>query len=323
MREAPDEPAVSSDCLPQRPGRFVRWFRGSLRPRPASRWEFFWMRLFLAAVVLLTLPAALPYAEQPVPVGLARWIDFTFLSRPEAWRAVRWSAAALAVAYVTAKALPLSLGGLTAIHVAVFTLYNSQGYVSHGHQIVSLVLLAQTLTAWFLAGWRALGRGDFAERAGLSAASYLIYFSQGAIAVAYVTSAVTKLVRTGGTWIWNTQNIPIALLRTRLQQHYSDPRGDVPPAPPMAQWLLDHPQWTVWLFGPGLFVELLAFLGLWNRVFAFWTGVAIIAMHRLIAAIMDLHFPLNELMAAIFFCNVPWWLAHLADRRRSSAGRAA
>jgi hypothetical protein len=214
---------------------------------------------------------------------------------------------------------------ITALHVAVFTFYNSQGYVNHTWQLISMILVAQSLVVLFFAGWRAFVRKPFPFRPGIDASSCWLYFSQGAIVVGYVTSAVSKLVNSEWMWLWNTRNVPIALLRTQMQQHYSNPVSpNPPPVPPFAQWLIDHPSWAMWIFGPGLFLELFAFAALWNRVFAFWIGVALIVMHRMIAVIMDLHFELNEWAVLIFFINLPWWAwwswMRLSRRRPSAAG---
>jgi hypothetical protein len=100
-----------------------------------------------------------------------------------------------------------------------------------------------------------------------------------------------------------------------MQQYYSNPVSPTPPTvAPFAQWLIDHPGWTIWIFGPGLFLELLAFVALWSRAVAFWIGLALVIMHRMIAVIMDLHFELNEWAVLIFFINLPWWVCWLWQR---------
>ncbi|MGI8602703.1 MAG: hypothetical protein ACR2OZ_06840 [Verrucomicrobiales bacterium] len=278
------------------------------------------MRLFFILLVVWKFPHALPYAGQPAPNGLAHWIDFSFLGHDPVVLWVRMALVLLSVPYVLGRWLPVVLPVITALHVAALTFFNSQGFINHSLQILGMVLVAQTLVVLFFEGWKLFSKRPFPFSPRINVDSYWVFFSQGAIVVSYVTSAVSKFINSEGMWLWNTKNIPIALVRTRMQEYYSHPAASAPPAePPLASWLVEHPGAAPWLFGPGLFFELFAFFGLWNRAFSFWTGVILIGMHRMIAEIMQLHFEMHEWALLIFFVNVPWWL-WWAWRRRFPTG---
>jgi hypothetical protein len=281
-----------------------------------TRWEIFAMRLFFAIALNSFLPAALGFAEQPHPVGIAQWINLTWLSN--IYSETRLVLGLLSVLYVIGAALPVVLPLMAAIHIGVLTLYNSQGFVTHTWQVASQVLLVQALVVVFFALWPRLARRPYRFAPGVAVDSYWLYFSQGIIAAGYVTSGVCKLIRSDGRWLLDLPNVPLALLRTRLHDYYTHPTGVPPPEPPLAGWLIDHPQAAIWLFGPGLFIELFAFLALRNRLFALLTGLAILAMHEGISRVMDLNFAVNEDCVLIFLVNVPWWLWWLWRGRKQN-----
>ena len=101
------------------------------------------MRFLFIALVNWKMPDALPFSDQPRPTGLAHWIDFSFLGQPGVFGWVRITLAVLSVPYVLGRWLPVVIPLITALHVAVFTFYNSQGYVNHTWQLISMILVAQ------------------------------------------------------------------------------------------------------------------------------------------------------------------------------------
>ena len=66
-------------------------------------------------------------------------------------------------------------------------------------------------------------------------------------------------------------------------------------------------------------MELLIVFALCNRRLAFWIGLSLLVMHWLIAYIMQLRFPLNEFVIALFFVNVIFLL--VAAVEKVSGGR--
>ncbi len=305
-----------------RAGRRLRgWLRGSWRPKPVAAWEYTVMRVAFVPVVFWKLPAEMNGGSQPFPNGLARWIDFGWLGEPAAYSAVKAVMLAAGVAFALGWWLPLSASVLALGHLSICTLLASQSPGTHFHQIISQVLLAQALTAIWLSIHRRVRGTVPGGHEGLTPASWLLYFAQGVVVVGYVTSAVTKLHRSAGLWLTDLPKAPLALIRTHTQAHYTNPVGEPPPLPSMAVWFIEHPTWTTLIFAPGLFLELFAFLALWNRAFSSVMGLGLIALHRGIALIMALYFPLNELCLLIFFVNLPWWLWALRMPRQFFAIR--
>jgi hypothetical protein len=70
------------------------------------------------------------------------------------------------------------------------------------------------------------------------------------------------------------------------------------------------------LYGPGLVVELLAFVLLFGRLWALLAGLAIVVMHELIAITMGLHFRQHQIMVLIYAVNLPYWAMVLGERAR-------
>ena len=124
----------------------IRKFIAGCHPKPVAWWELLIMRTLFAGVVYMTLPdAGQVYATQKVPNGIANFIDLTFLAKEGVYPALKVALAIALVIYASGLVLPLVLPFILISHVMVRTLFNSQGWVHHGVQMVSLALLAQTI----------------------------------------------------------------------------------------------------------------------------------------------------------------------------------
>ena len=131
------------------------------------------MRILFACVIYLTLPAVDQiYDSQDVPNGIAKFMDLTFLAQPGVYSGLRVAMIVALLFYASGVLLPVALPFLLISHVMVRTLFNSQGWVHHGYQMVSLVILAQTIVVLFFAfrQWRFTG--------GRTRDSYMLYYSQ-------------------------------------------------------------------------------------------------------------------------------------------------
>ena len=300
-------------------------FRPIWRPLPAPGAEGLIARLCFAALALTMMwGLKFQFDSQDVPTGLAHFVDLTFLSKPGVMPWVTWLFAALCVPYVFGRGLAVVLPMMTLIHCAVFAFFNSQGYKSHGNQIISLILLAQTCVVLFFAAHRWIKGRPFPLRAGRTRDSYLIYFSQVVIAGVYMTSVVSKLDVSKFRWIQNLPNMSVQLVKTHRQEFYSNPatssvRRDA--EVPAARWMIDHPNQTRLLLGAGLLLEALCFLVLANRGWALVIGLSLTAMHLIIAWLMRLYFDFNVYASLIFLINIPFWVVWVG--RRIAAARAS
>lgn len=305
----------------------VSVFRPIWRPLPAPGPEGFIARLCFAALALTMLwGLKLPFNSQDVPTGLAHFVDLTFLSRPGVMTWVTWAFAALCVPYVFGRGLAIALPLLTLIHCAVFAYYNSQGFKSHGNQIISLILLAQTCVVLFFAAHRWIKGRPFPLRAGRTRDSYLIYFSQVVIAGVYMTSVVSKLDESSFRWIQNLPNMSVQLIKTHRQEFYSNPaKSEIArdAEVPAAHWMIEHPNQTRLLLGAGLLLEALCFLVLANRGWALLIGLSITVMHLIIGWLMRLYFDFNVYASLIFLINVPFWVVWTARRILDHRHRSA
>ena len=126
-------------------------------PRTVLSGESFFMRLLFAIVVWNSLVGyVVRYETIPTPVGIARWTwlwtslgwDLTRLSDPVFWGQCLTLAKVALFFYVAGVGVPLAIPVMAVIHIAIRTLNNSQGAPHHGHQMVSLILLAQWITSW-------------------------------------------------------------------------------------------------------------------------------------------------------------------------------
>lgn len=301
--------------------------RGAFLPVPVGRVEAVGLRALLAAVVLWSVWREPRHNWMDAPAGIAALgVDLSFLGNDGVHPWFLAGTALAGVVYVAGvfagiAATIAGLAVLTANHVAYWTLFNSQGNTFHGSQMTSLVLLLQLAAAVIAAIRRARGLPPSPRWPALD--GLLLYFSQCAIAAVYVVSAITKLSKSGGRWLLDSHYFAKSIQKVWRQQYYDSPAaGTFDGISPWAEWLASHPVQARLLFAPGFFLELFAFLILWNRRWSMAFGAGLIVMHAAIGRIMQLHFPEFEALVAIFCLNIPFVIACLAARLRAKAAAA-
>lgn len=289
------------------------------QPVAVPSWEWLLLRLFFAIAVVWGLWDPLPVDKQEMPNGLAYMVDLTFLGGADAMAWFRPLIVAAAVLYVTHWLNPVGVTVLALTHVAYNTLHNSQGFTFHGNNMIGLILITQAAAELFWWGWKLVKKSSFPFAQGLSAGSYQLYFAQCAVAAVYVTSAITKLSKSDGLWLFKSHYLAKGVVKTHRQIYFDNPsKGVYEPVVGIAQWLAEHHIITRVLFGAGFFLELFAFAALWNRAWALFMGLGFIGFHFGVELIMKLDFRVNQLMCLIFLVNVPFWIAWAARR---SSGR--
>jgi hypothetical protein len=303
-----------------------------LRPYNHRSYEITAMRVLFAVAIWLSVLYFLPpligeqskghglaaYPGTPEPVGIAYLIPLGWMAETGPARVVHWLLAIslLAYAFVPFRFLRWPALSVFLIHNAIFTLNNSQKSTHHGYQIMTLVLLAQALVLWyptFCKWWPRLPK--LTKEVGMR--GHWVYYSQLTIAGAYIVAAVTKLLRSGLGWIVDSPLISVQVVKTHsqnfynwLQPEYAD-RGMA-----FANWIADHPLLARVMLTSGLLLELLAFLCLLGRGWAFIIGASMVGLHVSISLVMHLHFPQNEQVCFIFLMNLPFWMVLLGQKLR-------
>jgi hypothetical protein len=287
-------------------------------------WETLCMRIGFALLLCHEYPPATrlppPGSELPFPNGLAQWLDLGWGLVPQVYTGLHAALLAAAALYASGVAFPLAAPLLLVCYLVPATLLNSSGAISHHYQLMTLLLLAQTLAAW---AW-CLGRGRAAALWSSPAAlhSWTTRVSLQVVAGNYVLSALTKLVATHGTWIWATHLMPVQFEKTRWQLfHDRLSMPELPLGAALNDACLAHPWICPLFFGPGLLIELFAFAMLFGRRWALLLGAAIALMHELVAATMGLFFRPHAAIAIIYAVNAPYWSARATRRARGARAR--
>ncbi len=293
------------------------------RPMDLGPQEMRAIRLVFAFVIWFTVPSALSLTTQPHPVGVARFFDLTFLSKPGVLTGMRIGLIPLLALYVWGRSSWLTVPLLLSATVLPGTLDNSQGSSQHSLQVVSLILLAQTL------GVLAQATGLFGKAmdAPLKGPRWNIFLSQQAIAAAYVVTAITKLRVSGLGWITESRNFPIQMTKNLRMQYYNTLEDATANAgfwatlPHKVQAIfLESPNFCRLVLSSGLALELFAFLALLGRRWAAAYGALLIVFHLLVRAMTGLNFRFH--MAVLFaFLVLPWLLANTSRLRAGKSLR--
>jgi len=286
-----------------------------------AAWEWTVMRIGFAPLIWFatwrTLDVGLiditDVLDTKQPNGLSGVVDFSWMVNDTATWGVAVVMVILLVGYVLGKGMLLTTGGLLLIHSVVGSINASPAGTHHATQIVGYVLLGQFM--WFVwQTWR-IGSKRTDERV-WSESRGAVFFSQQMIAAAYVVSAISKWVNSGGGWFpgwcWVQQlpNIAVQFEKNHMQKYYDElimPAAAVNRG--MIDFVIEHPLWAKLLIAPAFYLELLAFLVLLNRRISAVLGIGLIGMHIIIGRIMHLEFIYFESIGLLFLVNIPYWIA--------------
>jgi hypothetical protein len=133
--------------------------------------------------------------------------------------------------------------------------------------------------------------------------------SQVVVAGTYLVSFFTKILSTGGMWLWNANYIATDLIKTKGNRF--DP-SDVAAGASLGR---------TGFFASGALLEATAFLALANRRLGFLIGVGLVLMHRSVSVLMGLTFQFNEMLCVIFLVRIPYFVARCLERVRCRAVR--
>lgn len=272
------------------------------------------MRVLFAWLIWRLLPFEVVYVAQPVPNGLGRLFDLTFLAEAELWHVLRLGAGMGLLLYVVGVAPVVSLGWPTLLLTSFGALENSQGAIGHHLQLTCMVALAQ----WgvYLTCARQGLRQIFWPN--LDNHRLAVHWAKIVIAAGYVASACVKLIASGGLWLVQLPDISLQLIKTHANVYYDTLR-------PIEGWVAtqlpylisEHPNLTRFFFAPGLVLELLAFIALAGRARALLIGGGLLVMHWLVRVVMNLSFGSHEWLLIIFLINIPYWVWCAITRVRS------
>ena len=262
------------------------------------------MRVLFACVVAYTFKDTRPYSfeSQPAPVGIAYVLPLQFLSLPGVREAIVGLVGISLILYVWGRVLRWALLTLTVCSILTNTMLNSQGFILHAYQIVTLTLLAQTVLAFVHASKKRVHWSDAVKR------SQFLFYSQGIILGTYVVAALSKIVNSRGMWVWNSKYLSAELIKSHRQVYYQKLDPALAEEIGAALWLQAHPFLSQVIFGSGFFLEIFAFVAMLGRKWALVFGLSLIGMHRGIYHLMRLEFPFNELLIVIFLVNIPYWI---------------
>jgi hypothetical protein len=265
---------------------------------------------------------ALTYQEQRKPNGIAHLVDLTFFAKPGFIKVLPWIVIPCLLFYMAGRGFPVVLPILAFVSIGSRTLYNSQGYIHHGYQMLSLILVAQTLVVYFH-GFRHSWREAFGMRkpsliSGRTLWDRVIRYSQWMIVGCYVIAGVIKPIRSDGEWFKNGHYIGIQVVKTHRQNFYSslEEKWNIPDPPVAKLMLKDHPNLIRIFLTFGVLLEIFAFLALYNRFMSLLIGFSLVMFHYFNDLLMGLYFYGNEKLDWIFLINLPFWVWWLIRKRQ-------
>jgi hypothetical protein len=105
--------------------------------------------------------------------------------------------------------------------------------------------------------------------------------------------------------------VALDFVKTLRQSYYSGLDPAFAHEPDGVVYLMQHPNLARMFFDGGVLLEVALIFAVGTRRLALVFGIAAIAMHESISAMMTLNFPTHEAMCALFYVNVPFLLTML------------
>lgn len=270
------------------------------KPEPFdySKLEMLVMRALFAALLFSSIKwETAPYKTQRNPQGLAHWFDLTWLADHPPGLFWQGLTAFGLVMYVVGWLPAIGLAPVCSFAVLIGTLVVSKA-PHHSWQAITMIALAQFIVyAW------PKKKSDWL-RPSIEVQRLAIYWSTTVFAAAYVVCGIVKLVNSNFLWVVKAPLLSVQLLKSNWSAHYDTLVPVADWLPKLTQAFVDYPNVARLFFGMGLLIELVGFVVLINRKWAFWGGLSIIALHLSISKVMDLHFEVHMALALIFCVNI-------------------
>ncbi|MFT5464970.1 MAG: hypothetical protein ACI8UO_000056 [Verrucomicrobiales bacterium] len=260
------------------------------------------------------------------PKSLATWFNIDFMGNDVLVNQLQWVFVVLMVLYVLQVIPSLAVLGMLSIYSLAGAFYASNGSKPHHLQLVSYMMIGQVFAS-IVQICRQPSWKSFLMPAGLPREAIdgfrkpsvyrdrCVFYGMQMLAAAYVITGLSKLVRSEWTWIQNVPNLVVQIEKTLKMDYYNTLKdSDDRAARGMIELVSDHPYLGMIIFGGALLTELFAFLALFNRALLLFFGFAIIALHKSIGAVMDLHFFSHEVIALLFFINLPFWTVAICKK---------
>jgi hypothetical protein len=267
------------------------------------------MRIGLGFVVIITFGKTQffrPTGAMTSPVGIARVVDLRWAGSRAGLRWIQFCAYAATLFYVADLLVPLALLILSAAIIVDVTFRSSYGAVNHGHALLAMVLTAQTagIVVWHAAerwGW------DLGEVLARSEDTTAAWWAVQAILAVYLTSGLSKLIKTRCRWI---QRSPGLLLAAHARVETDRQMGDASwgasgKSVALVAWLSERSTITRCVFAAGLLIELTSPIGLWGETALMYVGLGLIALHLANGRLLGLPFVEYQLLVLTYLVNVP------------------
>jgi hypothetical protein len=253
------------------------------------------------------------FKNQPKPVGIARFIDITFISNYRYYKFIRIVIIILLCLYVIGYKLYFVTFLLSSFVLIFGTLWNSQGSINHSRQIVSLVLIVQSLV-YIVGATKNYLPLDFKIFSVFNVDQISIFWSQQAMVAVYFTSSLSKLILSKFNWINQVKYIPIQIEKTLNQKYYDTLKSDDNKnIRKISDFLLKHSNITIVIFSTGLILEILSPLSLINRTSIGVFGILLLLFHIINSKLMNLGFPELQKLLVIFFINIPFLIFNIYE----------
>ena len=234
------------------------------------------------------------------PVGIAKWIDYSFLFQPEVKVFVLLATLLLCLFYILERQMKWTTTAMCLLSLFVITYHESQGiYYRNTSYTVRPGVQA-------LAYWIAHFRKD------IDVAKIRLQFTLQVIAAFYLLAGISKLQASGWEWIFSGKYFALQVMKNHSFTYFDT--GDASAmvkAAGQTSFFLKHNTFLIFLLGSSLMLELFAFTALLGKKWQITIGFFLLLMHIGIYWVMGILIGGIAFNMVIFFLNPLYYLSNL------------
>ena len=231
-------------------------------------------------------------SQMVAPVGIARWVDYSFLFRPEGKLFLLWAILLLCIFYIWEKGMIITTTAMFFLSLLIITYHESQG-IYYRNTLNTVIPGVQALAYWI-----AYFRKDF------DVEKNRWQFTMQVIAAFYLLAGISKLQASGWEWIFSGKYFALQIMKNHSFTYFDAGNAStMAKATAQSAFFLSHNAFLVFLLGSSLLLELFAFLALLGKNWRIGMGILLLLMHLSIYWVMDIVIGGVAFNMVIFFLN--------------------
>lgn len=236
------------------------------------------------------------------PVGIVRWLDYSFLFDGKVKLLVLFAILLLSFFYVREREMKITTSIMFFVSLLVISFHESQG-VFYRNTSYTVIPGVQALAYWV---------SYFRKETDIE--KWRIQYTLQAIAAFYLLAGLSKLNASGIDWIFSGKYFALQVMKNHYFNYFNTAdTGALAIAAEQTAFFLQHNNLLIFLLASSLLLELFAFTALFGEKWQLGIGILLLGMHIGIYVVMGILIGGIAFNMVIFFLNPLYYLIRIMD----------